>query len=160
MTKILGGVAICLTASLAVGEALSVQVGEIEAQRQRFNQAIAERDLAEIEAVLLPDYHIVTSRNGQWTGREASVENWGSVFAGDPNEAYVRTPRDIQVFERWGTAEELGDWEGTRIVRGESVIVSGRYAARWVRREGRWLLLAEVFTALDCRGPESACAAP
>ena len=137
-----------------------LQEAEILALRERFNRALADRDVAGVAAVLASDYHLIGSQNSQFAGRDANLELWTRVFEGDPDETYVREPRDVRVFEAWGTAEELGDWTGTRIVRGERVRVSGTYAARWVRAEGRWLLLAEVFTAFACEGPADACAAP
>jgi len=29
-------------------------------------------------------------------------------------------------------------------------LVRGRYAAQWIKRDGRWLIRAEVFVALGC----------
>lgn len=66
------------------------------------------------------------------------------MFDRDPTLVYRRSPREVRVNQPWGLAEELGV-----------------YAAKWQRAEGgEWLLQAEVFTTLDCRGPESGCVRP
>ena len=32
------------------------------------------------------------------------------------------------------------------------VVISGRYSAQWVKRDGNWLIRSEVFVALDGAG--------
>ena len=133
---------------------------EIRAARAAFNLAIAEGRAEAIPRFLAPEYHLVTSRNAQVHGIDANRRLWAEVFAADPDEVYVRTPRRVRVMDDWGVAEELGDWEGRRVQEGSAVELAGTYAARWVRVEGVWLLLSEVFTASSCRGTSEACGPP
>ena len=107
--------------------------------------------------MFVPNYRAVTSLNSITHGDTAALANWEAMFAGDTAEYYVRTTRTVQANDTWGQAEELGDWEGERMQRGDRVRVSGTYAAKWVQRDDRWMLQAEVFTLLSCEGSETAC---
>jgi ketosteroid isomerase-like protein len=140
------------------GEGSGEQVREA---RERFNAAIAERDLEAIGSVLAPDLHVVTGRGTQYHGKPQMLAVWQRIFAEDPTLIYQRTPREIQVNEAWGLAEEVGDWTGSYTVGGEAVRSSGRYAAKWQRAQGgEWVLTAELFTTLACDGPPAGCPPP
>ena len=134
---------------------------EVREARERFNTAIVERNLAAIASLKAPSYHIVTGRSDQSHGAEAAIAIWASMFEGDPAVVYRRTPREVRVNAAWGLAEELGDWKGSYTAGDELAHASGVYAAKWQRAvDGAWLLQSEVFTTLECEGPEGACAPP
>jgi ketosteroid isomerase-like protein len=133
----------------------------IRLARERFNQAIAEKDVAAIRSLLAPTYHIVTGRSAQNHGAEEEGDRWAEVFRQDASAIYRRTPREIRVNEAWGIAEELGNWKGGYTVENAAVQASGVYAAKWQRAaDGDWVLQAEVFTTMECSGPESGCIPP
>lgn len=142
----------------AGGEGSGEQIREA---RERFNTAIAERDLEAIGSLLAPEVHVVTGRGTQYHGKPQMLEVWQRIFAADPTLIYRRTPREVQVNEPWGLAEEVGDWTGSYTVAGEAVQSSGRYAAKWQRTPGgEWVLTAEVFTTFACEGPPAGCPPP
>lgn len=133
----------------------------IRAARERFNIAIAEKDVETIQALLAPNYHIVTGRSEQSHGAQEEVKRWARRFHDDPTTVYRRAPRDVTINEEWGMAEELGNWKGNYTVEGILVHVSGVYAAKWQRaEEGEWVLQAELFTTMTCTGPEGGCIPP
>ena len=133
----------------------------IRTTRERFNEAIANKDAALIKTFFAPSYHIVTGRSAQNHGAEEEAQRWAEVFRQDPTAIYVRTPREFHVNESWGLAEELGNWKGNYTADNVPVSASGVYAAKWQRAEnGEWVLQAEVFTTLECSGPESGCVPP
>lgn len=134
---------------------------KIRATRERFNAAIAGRDVETIRSLLAPGYHIVTGRSDQSHGAEEETKRWAERFRADPTVFYRRTPRDVILNEDWGMAEELGNWKGNYTVEGILVHASGVYAAKWQRAEdGEWVLQAEVFTTITCTGPEGGCLPP
>jgi len=134
---------------------------QIRAERERFNQAIAEKDAAVIQTFLASSYHIVTGRSAQNHGAEEEAKRWADVFRQDSTAFYRRSPREIRVNESWGLAEELGDWRGNYTAESFLAEASGVYAAKWQRAEdGGWVLQAEVFTTMECSGPESGCVKP
>jgi len=133
----------------------------IRATRERFNEAIADKDAALIKTFFAPSYHIITGRSVQNHGAEEEAKRWAEVFRQDSTAVYRRTPREIRVNEAWGLAEELGDWRGSYSAETRPVLASGVYAAKWQRAEDdEWVLQAEVFTTLECSGPESGCLPP
>jgi ketosteroid isomerase-like protein len=133
----------------------------IRKARERFNAAIAERDVGTIRSLLAPSYHIVTGRSEQSHGADEEAKRWEGRFRDDPTVIYRRTPRDVTINEKWGLAEELGNWKGTYTTEETLVHTSGVYAAKWQRTEdGEWVLQAELFTTLTCTGPESGCIPP
>lgn len=133
----------------------------IREARERFNTAIADRDVEVIRSLLAPEYHIVTGRSEQSHGADEEARRWTARFRDDPTVIYRRTPRDVTVNEDWGLAEELGNWKGTYTTEDVLVHTSGVYAAKWQRAEdGEWVIQAEVFTTITCTGPESGCRPP
>jgi ketosteroid isomerase-like protein len=133
----------------------------IRSMRERFNEAIANKDASLIKTFFAPTYHIVTGRSAQNHGAEEEAQRWAEVFRQDSTAVYRRTPREIRVNEAWGLAEELGNWKGSYSAENVLVHASGVYAAKWQRAENReWVLQVEVFTTLECSGPESGCVPP
>ncbi len=155
---------IALTALVGIAcssePAPSVAEQKIRDARERFNRAIAERDMSAIESVLGADYHSLSSLNNHTHGPLKSRDGWSALFARDTSESYVRTTRELRVNEEWGHAEELGDWEGRRSQDAGGVRVFGTYAAKWIRSNSTWTLQSEVFTLLGCEGASAACAPP
>lgn len=130
----------------------------IREARERFNQAIANKDAETIRALLAPSYHIVTGRSGQFHGADEEAKRWAGVFESDPTANYVRTTREITVNESWGLAEELGNWKGSYTLAGKLVNTSGVYSAKWQKtKNGIWVLQAEVFTTIEF---DEACVPP
>ncbi len=133
----------------------------IRMARERFNVAIADKDVETIRALLAPSYHIVTGRSAQNHGADEEASRWAEVFSADPTTVYHRIPREITINEDWGLAEELGNWKGSYTADDALIKASGVYAAKWQRAEdGEWVLQAEVFTTLACIGPDSGCVRP
>jgi hypothetical protein len=58
---------------------------------------------------------------------------------------------DVNVSAQWTLAFETGTWTMRAGGKGP-VLISGRYSAQWVKRDGKWLIRSEVFVALDCSG--------
>ena len=133
----------------------------IREARERFNVAIASRNVETIRSLLAPSYHIVTGRSEQSHGADEEARRWSERFRSDPTVMYRRTPREVTINEDWGLAEELGNWRGTYTTEGILVHTSGVYAAKWQRAEdGVWVLQAELFTTITCTGPERGCPPP
>jgi ketosteroid isomerase-like protein len=133
----------------------------IREARERFNNAIENRDVVVIRSLLAPEYHIVTGRSEQSHGGDREAERWAERFRVDPSVTYRRAAREVTINEDWGLAEELGNWRGIYTTEGVIVHASGVYAAKWQRAEdGAWVLQAELFTTITCTGPEGGCVPP
>lgn len=129
----------------------SATAAAIEAQRQLFNRAIVDADLATIEGVLAEDVVLVA---GTWSdlflGRAAQLAIWSGDFDAPAERwTYERTPDCIRVSGITPMAMEDGHWQG----RGpEGASAAGDYTAKWRRIDGEWRLEAEIFMTLECTG--------
>lgn len=118
--------------------------------REKFNQAILNKDAETIRSLLSPSYHIVTGRSDQFHGQEEEAKRWSQVFESDPSTKYFRKTREITINERWGIAEELGNWQGSYTLNHILVNASGVYSAKWQKtKNGNWVLQVEVFTTIE-----------
>jgi len=125
----------------------------IKAERLRQNAAIVAGRVDEIAAVWTDDVTICRGLGIQVAGKAA----YRKLFADDASSpgriVYQRDPVAVEVSPRWPLAFETGTWVGhLGSVTGPAVI-TGRYSAQWVKRDGRWLIRSEVFVALEGAGP-------
>jgi ketosteroid isomerase-like protein len=70
-----------------------------------------------------------------------------------PNESsliYVREPDLIDISPHWPLAYESGTWTARRGGMDGPIMITGRYSAQWVKRDGYWLIRSEIFVALTC----------
>jgi len=125
---------------------------QIRDRRQISNDAIAAKDTAALARVWTLDYHVVTSRNAEVSGRKANAERFAQEFASKPDIIYVRAPEKIKVFIKWNMASELGNWVGHWTEDGKLVELKGTYLAKWHKVNGEWMIRAEIFVPVSCIG--------
>ena len=65
---------------------------------------------------------------------------------------YQREPASVDVSAHWPLAYEAGTWAGHYGRADGPIRIGGRYAAQWVKRDGKWLIRGEVYVALTCSG--------
>jgi ketosteroid isomerase-like protein len=94
----------------------------------------------------------VTLRRGLGTsviGKEA----YRALLDPSPNQdslIYVREPDLIDISPHWPLGFESGTWAARRGSLDGPIVMTGRYSAQWVKRDGHWLIRSEVFVALTC----------
>lgn len=120
----------------------------IRAARLAQNEAIAAADADRVATFWTDDVVIRRGLGPLVVGREG----YRQLFVGDPATIYVRLPTGIEVSDQWPFAFETGDWSGHPGGASAPAVIGGRYSAQWVKRDGRWLIRAEVFVALTCSG--------
>lgn len=122
---------------------------QIAAARAAFNQALAERDYAAIEAALCEDCTLVPGDDAElMAGRDAQLDAWRSIITQAPDVVYVRTPVRIDVAEDGLLAAETGRWKGQWSAQGFEVRYAGRYFAKWRLDGDDWRIASEVFVTL------------
>jgi hypothetical protein len=124
----------------------------IRATRMQSNDAIAAHDTATLARTFLPQYVSVSSTNAQSIGRDSAIARYVQLFATRRDVVFVRSPDSIAVNTVWGQAAESGHWAGTWTQADGVTRVGGPYFAKWLKREGEWLLLTEVFVQTSCSG--------
>ncbi len=72
-----------------------------------------------------------------------------AAFSRDSGTIYDRQTELVELSDRWPLAWEEGSWIGRRRSDGERLI-SGRYAAQWLKIAGEWKIRSEMFVALEC----------
>jgi len=124
----------------------------VRAARAGQNEAIAARDLDRIASYWTDDVEIRRGLGPLVIGRG----EYRRLFAGDSTRSrdsvviYQREPNAVEISARWPLAYESGTWAG-HLGRGDGpLVIGGRYAAQWVKRDGRWLIRGEVYVALSC----------
>ena len=154
---------LAITAALAVGALALVQntgtrsreAAAVRAARSAQNTAIAQHDLQRVASYWTDDVVIRSALGRVIQGRAA----YRTVLGADSVTLYRREPDRVDVSdnERWPLAFESGTWTGSDPRSGRP-LMRGRYAAQWIKRDGRWLIRSEVFVALGCTG--TGCARP
>ena len=125
------------------------EAAEVRAARAAQNTALARRDL-DRAATFWTDDIVIRSGLGRVIESKTAYKN---AFAGDSDLVYSREPDRVDVSnnEKWPLAFESGIWTA-RVNGSGPPIIRGRYAAQWIKRNGKWLIRSEVFVALTCSG--------
>ena len=124
----------------------------IKTARLHQNDALAKHDYDEVVKFWTDDVTICRGLGAQLAGKPA----YRALVAENANAptaiVYQRLPGEIEVSALWPLAFETGTWQGHLGKVDGPVVISGRYSAQWVKRDGNWLIRSEVFVALDGAG--------
>jgi hypothetical protein len=119
----------------------------IRLQRARFNQALADADLAAIGPLLARDVVLVAGTDSALlSGRKAQLLAWKREFAASDRTIYLRSPETITVSPIEPIAFEQGTWQGTT-AKGD-LLTRGIYTAKWRWIGADWLIEAELYLTL------------
>ena len=121
----------------------SNDIATIKSYRAASNDAIARHDVDGIAKYWLDDFVQIIGRGVYQTGKDSIVAGWKTLFKNSPQIAYVRNPGEIVVSDNDTLAWERGKWIGIH-----SYSKGGNYAAMWIKRDGNWMLKAELFVSL------------
>ena len=129
----------------------------IRQARLEQNYAMAKGDAERAALFWTDDVTLRRGLGGSTIGKDA----YRALIDTAPNDnslVYVRKPDVIEVSSNWPLAYESGTWTAERRSTDGPPVVTGRYSAQWVKREGRWFIRSEVFVALTCN--DDACSCP
>lgn len=133
----------------------SPEAQAIRVARTEQNRAIAALDTATVASYWTEDVEIRRGLGALVIGREAYKRLFnpdsGAVARGE-ELIYQREPTRVEVSAQWPLAYEAGTWVGHLGRADGPAVISGRYGAQWVKRNGRWLIRGEVYVALTCAG--------
>lgn len=133
-------------------ESMSPDETSIRDVRMKSNQAIADHDTLAVATAWTEDFLVISSTNSLAVGREENRKLFVSIFSARPDVIYIRTPEKIDAMEEWGMAAEEGTWEGRWTEGADKIEIDGTYYAKWHKIDGEWLIRAEVFTPIHCKG--------
>jgi hypothetical protein len=138
-----------LHVSAEIGDRGSSHEAEILRAREISNAALLKKDTEVFISILMPDYHVVTSINGQLSGHDDQRKMMDMVMEKYPDAVYVRTPHKVEVNLSRSTAAESGTWTGKWTNVDKKIELKGIYFAKWTRLDGEWLIQAEIFVILE-----------
>ena len=127
----------------------------IQDARAAQNRAIVAGNADEVASFWTDDVTIRRGLGQPVNGRDA----YRLLFAPTSNSTnrdsmlvYQREPTDVETGPQWPLGYETGTWVGHLGRFDGPAVIRGRYAAQWVKRQGRWFIRSEVFVALNCSG--------
>lgn len=115
----------------------------IKSNRAASNNAIARHDVDGMSKYWLDDFVQVIGRGTYETGKENISASWKKLFKANPKVVYVRIPEEIIISDNDTMAWETGKWTGIH-----TYSKGGNYSAMWIKRNGSWMLKAELFVSL------------
>jgi len=144
-----GAIAAVTAMLVQEGKQPSREAAAVRSARSSQNAAIAAHDLDRVASFWTDDVVIRSALGRVIQGRAT----YRATLGADTATVYQREPDRVDVSdnERWPLAFESGTWTG-RSPKGGQPLIRGRYAAQWIKRDGRWLIRSEVFVALGCSG--------
>lgn len=143
-----------LLTSAAWAQATSPAADEARIRESRLlqTQALARNDLDTVVKYWDPAITIRRALGHPVDGAQAARK----LLEPSPNQnaataiVYQRQTSAVTVSPQWPLAYEEGRWSGHVGTADSKPILSGRYAAQWVKRDGVWLIRSEIFVAIDC----------
>jgi|SRR5271166_1407193 len=139
--------------SLTGAAAAENDVAAILSLRGDSNAGLLAHDVDRVLQHTTDDFILVGGVSGGHVGRLVVHDYFLKGFADPDLVTYIRTPDNVTISESGDRASERGKWQGVwRNSKGGS-LMSGEYFAHWVKRQGAWLSLAEVYVTLHCSGP-------
>jgi ketosteroid isomerase-like protein len=128
---------------------------EIRTARTIQTKAMADRDFDTAASIWTEDVTMRRALGQAVVGRSEYRDMLSSASSGQNPLIYQRVAATVDVSDRWPLAYEEGRWSGHIGDTEGQAVIGGRYAAQWVKRDGRWLIRSEVFVALTCE--EAGC---
>jgi ketosteroid isomerase-like protein len=151
--------ALALTAVLAAagcahspGSPTAADEAAIRQARRVQTQALARDDLETVVKYWTPDITIRRALGHPIETAAAARKAIEPTPGQNPatRMIYQRETVSVSASSNWPLAYEEGRWSGHVGNVANAPIISGRYGAQWVKRDGRWLVRSEVFVAIDC----------
>jgi len=129
-----------------MNEQHEIDAGLIRAARAAQTAAIASSDFEVVASFWTED---ITVRRALGQSVNGVAEALAALTPGsDAPLVYQREAVSVEVSQHRPLAFEEGRWSGHPGSAQAAPVIGGRYAAQWVKQDGRWLISAEIFVAL------------
>jgi len=154
VTNLLVSTTLLLAITAAV-PAIADEADRIRALRAESNAAIAAHDATALIGFQHKNYQLTTGNGVQLKESPAETQAaFERIFTRADDLLYVRTPEVVDVGEGARRAYEAGSWRGSWTTDAGSTDIGGRYTAYWLKDDGEWKVLSELFVTLRCKGPD------
>jgi hypothetical protein len=123
----------------------------IRAARSRLNEAFAKRRITDMSELMVENLSM-TGPKWRSVSRDVYIRETIRLIESRPEITEIYEPQVIRINTGWWYAAESGEWRETWLEKGVLTELRGSYQALWRRVDGRWLLDAQVFIPLSCKG--------
>ena len=151
---ILLALALALPTASSIAQTSSSAADEevIREARRTQTKAIAADDLDTVVKYWVPEITIRRALGQSVEGAAAARKLLEPPVNANPatRTIFQREATSVSVSPNWPLAYEEGRWTGHVGSIDAKPILSGKYAAQWVKRDGKWLIRSEIFVAIDC----------
>lgn len=128
-------------------------IATILSLRADSNAGLLAHDVDRVLRHTTDDFILVGGVSGGHVGRSVIHDYFLKGFAEPSFVTYIRTPDQVTISETGDRASERGKWQGVWRNAKSGSLMGGEYFAHWVKKDGAWLTLAEVYVTLHCSGP-------
>jgi ketosteroid isomerase-like protein len=135
------------------GRAADGDVSTILSLRADSNAGLLAHDVDRVLLHTTDDFILVGGSSGGHVGKSVIRRYYMDGFATPDLVTYVRTPDQVTVSDAGDRASERGKWQGVWRSSKTGSLMSGEYLAHWMKKDGVWVTLAEVYVTLHCTGP-------
>jgi ketosteroid isomerase-like protein len=142
--------AVCAFASVRAAES---DVAAILSLRADSNAGLLAHDVDRVLLHTTDDFILVGGTSGGHVGKSVVRRYYIDGFADPDLVTYIRTPDQVTVSDAGDRASERGKWQGVWRSPKTGSLMSGEYFAHWMKKDGVWVTLAEVYVTLRCSGP-------
>lgn len=125
--------------------------GDVERQRQQWNQLVAYRKPADLAAFVTDDVQLITPA-GVVSGKKNLARSYAGLLQKRPDLVQIFTPERVERNPKWKFAAERGHWSESWQEQGEDTELRGSYYALWKLRDGQWRLYSQTVMPLSCTG--------
>jgi ketosteroid isomerase-like protein len=128
-------------------------IGAILSLRADSNAGLLAHDVDRVLLHTTDDFILVGGTSGGHVGKSVVRRYYLDGFAAPDLVTYVRTPDHVTVSDAGDRASEYVKWQGVWRNQKSGSLMSGEYFAHWMKKDGAWVTLAEVYVTLHCSGP-------
>jgi ketosteroid isomerase-like protein len=128
-------------------------VSTILSLRADSNAGLLAHDVDRVLLHTTDDFILVGGTSGGHVGKSVIRRYYIDGFAAPDLVTYVRTTDQVTVSDAGDRVSERGKWQGIWRSPKTGSLMSGEYLAHWMKKDGVWVTLAEVYVTLHCVGP-------
>jgi len=136
-----------------IAAAADSDVAAILSLRADSNDGLLAHDVDRVLRHTTDDFILVGGVSGGHVGRSVVRQYFQEGFAKPDYVTFIRTPDQVTISEKGDRAAEHGKWQGVWRNTKSGSLMSGDYFAHWVKKDGAWFTMAEVYVTLRCSGP-------
>ena len=118
----------------------------IRAQNQKWLEAIAKHDADSVAAIYAQDGEFLPPNSSKVTGRDAIKAAWQAMFQ-IPGVGLTFTTDKFVFGKSVDLAVDIGSYDFKSASGGSSVNDKGKSVVTWVKRDGTWLVLTDMFSS-------------